>query len=84
MNSPVRAFRARGRRRRVFIASAAGARITDDDGRTLPRLRRLLGADDPRPRATRRCVEAIREQAADEARPSARPPRARDRAGRAR
>ena len=53
VNSPVRAFRSVGGEP-LFIRRARGAASTTEDGRRVHRLRRLLGPDDPRPRASRR------------------------------
>ena len=63
VNSPVRAFRGVGGTPR-FIRSARGATITDVDGQHLHRLRRFVGADDPRSRRrrSRRCGAGSRSR----------------------
>ena len=65
-NSPVRALRARRRQRRISsVEAAAAAQYVCRRGRPpLPRLRRLVGPDDPRPCARARscalCSDACR------------------------
>ena len=61
VNSPVRAFRGVGGEP-FFVARAEGARLHDVDGRTLCRLRRVLGAADPGPRRPG-IVDAVAEAA---------------------
>ena len=54
VDSPVRAFKSVGATP-LFIARGKGARIEDVDGHTLHRLRDVVGAADPRPRAAEGC-----------------------------
>ena len=63
VNSPVRSWRAVGGNP-LFIARGDGARVTDADGRTLRRLRRLVGSAHPRVTLIRRSCAAIVERAA--------------------
>ena len=63
VNSPVRAFRAVGGTP-VFVSRAAGAYPVRRGRRAVRRLRRLVGADDPRPRAPGRASSAIADAAA--------------------
>ena len=53
VDSPVRAFKSGRRARRSSSAARRGARIEDVDGNTLHRLRDVVGAAHPRPRAAR-------------------------------
>ena len=62
VNSPVRAMRAVGRDHPLFIARRRGAEVADADGNRYVDLRRLVGADDPRPRHPA-VVAAVREAA---------------------
>ena len=75
VNSPVRSWRAVGGNP-VFIAARRGRAIIDADGRRVPRLRRLVGAADPRARASRR-RRGRSPSAREPGRASARRPRSR-------